>query len=244
MVGFRVKITTKWNPFDLLCPHYCRGCGKIGAVFCECCKNDINITKMKEWPNNQEKFLDKIFMVGWHDDVVGELIKEFKYNSVRALADVLADFLDESLPIFKDDIVLVPLPTIARHVRQRGFDHTGLIVRKLAKKRGYMMKKCLVRNKNTVQVGSDGEKRREQAKKAYKINGLIKKGKIYLLVDDVWTTGASMIEAAKIMKKAGAEQVMAAVLAVNRGKNKRSGFGGIGRATTEGVEYKIDDGVR
>ena len=55
--------------------------------------------------------------------MIGQLAKEYKYGSVVALADVLAGFLDSALPFFADEIIVVPLPTIARHIRERGFDH-------------------------------------------------------------------------------------------------------------------------
>lgn len=211
MAGFSVKITTKSDLADLFCPHYCRGCGEIGAVFCVCCKNYIHKLNF-----------DKTFAVGWYDEIVGKLVKEYKYNSVRALAAVLADLLDDALPIFGEEIVLVPLPTVTPHIRQRGFDHTGLIAKLLAKKRGWKVEKCLIRNKNSVQVGASREKRREQAKEAYRFAGKVDADKVYLLLDDVWTTGASMKEAAKIMKKNGAKRLMMVVLAVNRGDDERS----------------------
>ncbi len=239
MAGFGVKNTTKSNIFDLLCPHFCRGCGKIGAVFCECCKNYVSITKMDPGFNFHAQNFEKIFMVGWHDGMIGNLVKEYKYNSVRALAEVLADFLDEALPIFNEELVLVPLPTISSHIRQRGFDHTGLLAKKLAKKRGWQVEKCLGRNKNSVQVGANRNERKKQAKGAYKLIEEVNKEAYYLLLDDVWTTGASMTEAAKIMKNGGAKRIMGVVLAVNRGKDERSGFG----ATAKRVKDEVDDGV-
>ncbi|MBQ6511010.1 ComF family protein [Candidatus Saccharibacteria bacterium] len=241
MAGFSVKNTTKSSVFDLFCPHFCRGCGKIGAIFCECCKNYVSITKMDYDLDYDPEILEKIFMVGWHDGIIGKLVKEYKYNSVRALADVLAEFLDGALPVFSEEIVLVPLPTITSHIRQRGFDHIGVLTRKLAKRRGWKMEKCLVRNKNSVQVGASGDERRKQAKKAYRLNKKVDSDKYYLLLDDVWTTGASMREAATIMKKGGAEKIMGVVLAVNRGKDKRSS---VGRSASERVKDKIDDSVR
>ncbi len=243
MAGFSVKNTTKTSIFDLICPHYCRGCGKIGAVFCECCKNNINTRKIEWHPDRQKdsSLFDGAFMVGWHDEMIGKLVKEYKYNSVRALAEALADLFDMMLPVFMGDVMVVPLPTMSRHIRERGFDHMGLVAKKLAEKRGWKMGKCLVRNKNAVQVGASGDKRREQAKVAYKLNGNIDENAIYLLLDDVWTTGASMTEATKIMKKAGAKKVIIAVLAVNRGNNKGRGFG---RIITKGVEDEVNNGIR
>lgn len=238
MASFIVKITTKYNAFDLFCPHCCRGCGRIGTALCECCKNNININKINYCPKCHEsiglKKCEKCdlpfvmtFMVGWQDEVIGKLVKEYKYGSVRSLAKVLAELLDNSLPIFGEQIVVVPLSTVARHVRQRGLDHTDKIARELAKRRGFEVERVLERKKNGVQVGARAEVRKKQAKEAYQLAKKIDPKKTYLLFDDVWTTGASMTEAGKLMKKAGAKKIVAAVLAVNRGQRERRSFFGL-----------------
>ena len=116
---------------------------------------------------------------------------------------------------FADEIIVVPLPTIARHIRERGFDHMELICQKLARNRGWRYQKVLDRVNNTVQVGASKEERQRQAMLAYKVNQIIESSATYLLVDDVWTTGSSMIAAEKILKTAGAQRIVAAVLTVS-----------------------------
>ena len=73
----------------------------------------------------------------------------------------------------------------------------------------------LDRVNNTVQVGASKEERQRQAMLAYKVNQIIESSATYLLVDDVWTTGSSMIAAEKILKTAGAQRIVAAVLTVS-----------------------------
>lgn len=114
------------------------------------------------------------------------------------------------------DIVVVPLPTIGRHVRERGLDHTLRVARKLAKLRGWGYERILSRAADTVQVGSKEAKRQEQVKKAYRVQGKVDTGKMYILLDDVWTTGSSMLAAAKVMRDAGVEHMMGAVIAVGK----------------------------
>ena len=62
------------------------------------------------------------------------LINNYKYNSVRACGDALAELLAECINI--ESAVVVPLPTIGKHVRERGFDHTKLLARKLVRLKG------------------------------------------------------------------------------------------------------------
>ena len=157
-------------------------------------------------------------MAGWRDEKLGELVEEYKYQSVRELGQKLAEILDGVLPCFEEEVIVVPLPTLNRHIRERGLDHTYTIAKKLARMRGWQVEKILVRTGTNVQVGANRAERIKQASEAYglKEDARIDRNKLYLMVDDVWTTGASMEAAARIIKKAGARKLAAAVLVIGR----------------------------
>ena len=207
---FIVKNTTFPNLFDLLFPHSCMGCECLGSVLCECCKKNIlQATKTK-------KELSSIYAVGERSGLLGELIHDYKYHSIRALAKPLAELIDAALPQkLPKNCAIVPLPTATHHVRARGLDHTYLIGKNLSKIRHMPLKRILIRNKNTVQVGSDRNTRLKQATSAYALNPKIKinKNTTYVLLDDVYTTGASIEAAKEILKAAGAQKIIAALLA-------------------------------
>lgn len=207
-----VKNTTKINIFDLIAPHSCRGCGALGSILCERCKNNLKQTKI---PTKKGCSC----CIGQRDNVLAKLIHDYKYNSTRAAGPVLAELLNERIPIIEGSVVIVPLPTISRHIRERGLDHTLKIAKKLAKLRGknYQVKQLLIRNKNTVQVGTNRKTRIAQAQEAYKIvpNLKIDKSATYILFDDVWTTGASMTAAKKKLRDAGASKIITSVLAIS-----------------------------
>ena len=74
------------------------------------------------------------------------------------------------------------------------------------------METLISRINKTVQVGADEKTRKVQASKAYAVSGEVDPSKTYLLVDDVWTTGASMESAIRLMKKAGAYKLASAVI--------------------------------
>ena len=121
-------------------------------------------------------------------------------------------------------IVLVPLPTIRKHIRERGFDHTlrlcfelEQVLQEKLKGSGISVEyqSLLWRKNKTVQVGKEKKERVKQAEKAYGIREGIKieSKTLYILVDDVTTTGASLAAAKKILQ---ADQVWAAVLMKER----------------------------
>lgn len=227
-----VKKTFGGNVLDLVVPHRCRGCGELGRVVCECCKN-YNIWEREnicpkcgktiglEGCEECELGFRPMVCMGYRDELIGRLAEEYKFYGVRAIGEAIAEMVDGFLPKMEGEIYLVPLPTIRKHVRQRGLDHTLEIAKKLAKRRGWKLVRALERAEDTVQVGANAEKRRAQAKRAYRIaEGFVPCSEAtYILLDDIFTTGSSMVEARKVLKKAGARNVGMIVLA----KASRSG---------------------
>ena len=229
-----VKNTTFPSLLDLLAPHSCRGCGTLGTVLCDCCKKNIINSHFNFCPICKAKKstpscphcpdLPGTFIVGSRQDLIGQLVSDLKFHSVRALAKPLAEILNAilltELPDNNQKLILVPLPTIKKHVRARGLDHTLLIAKHLARLHlNCSVERLLIRHQNTVQVGADAATRRSQATSAYTLNPKLKidHTATYLLLDDVWTTGASMLAAAKIAQKAGIKlaNLKLAVLAVS-----------------------------
>lgn len=224
-----VKNTTFPSLFDLLAPHSCRGCGRLGSVLCGRCKkyiitNHQNICPFCKKQKTAEKCQDcpdfpPVYIVGRRDGLIGDLIQDFKYHSTRSLAKPLAEVLDHTLPTIDGEVRIVPLPTIPRHIRKRGIDHTYLIAKELSQLRGpqYKVDKLIQRKNNTVQVGSDKNTRKAQASKAYQITNpnSISKSMTYFLLDDVWTTGASLTAATNLLKKSGINKIVIAVLALS-----------------------------
>ena len=202
----RVKITTLEWVLDLIYPCYCKGCGKIGTVFCERCFFD-NRAKNRPFFTKNDKDFHEIFACGVRSGVLSELISQYKFRSRRHYRKVLAQELFETIKEFSEGFargekyVLVPLPTVFKHIRARGFDHIGLLCEEFAQLSGFSVVSALSRANSAVQVGSDAKTRLKQAKSAYRSDSkaILDPESHFLLVDDVWTTGASMRAAREVL---------------------------------------------
>lgn len=234
-MGFDVKITTKISILDLVAPHSCRGCGALGSVLCERCKKYNSESILKICSRCKKSILKchcqaPVYAAFYREGLMKDLVEEYKYHSVRATASILAEMLSltipENFPSESDthNVSVIPLPTVPKHIRERGFDHTLLIAKELGLIRKWKVEQALLRNKNTVQVGADEKTRKLQATSAYQISEKWLRhqkpktdgSKTYLLLDDVWTTGASMEAAISVLKKAGATNIASAVILTPR----------------------------
>ncbi|MBI5970655.1 MAG: ComF family protein [Deltaproteobacteria bacterium] len=139
-----------------------------------------------------------------------DAIHRFKYSNHLILAPAFADMLLRAvgdMP-FPDMDVIVPVPLHAGKLRQRGFNQSLLICRGIAKKlKVDLSYDNLVRAKATLpQVNLKAAERAKNLTGAFALRfAPAFKGKRITIVDDVYTTGATIKECSKVLKKAGAE---------------------------------------
>lgn len=251
---YRVKITIEKFILDMVLQNRCVRCQREGGIFCDRCKKYISIINPGYVMNDMygfEKLLVAGLKEGWFERMVRDFKYKGRRDYGEFLAEKLGEVIlgEVKRMRFGDElsnksgevtcgvlrkveteikeirqIVLVPLPTIRKHIRERGFDHTlrlcfeleNFLQKRLAKlgmKVEY--EDLLVRKNKTVQVGKEKKERMKQAEKAYGIREGIKieSKTLYVLVDDVTTTGASLTAAKKILQ---ANLVWAAVLMKER----------------------------
>jgi len=155
----------------------------------------------------------RAWCVGERKDALQRLIGLYKFERVRSAYLVLGDLLVAVLPDLPDDVVVVPVPTVPSHIRQRGYDHTLLLARRLARSKHLKLSKVLIRATDTMQRHTGASQRRSQAERAFIAGQTLDKNTTYLLVDDVVTTGATVNYAAKVLKNAGAGDVWVVAIA-------------------------------
>ncbi len=218
-----VKNTMRELLSNLVFPHYCCACGKIGSVICERCKYDIvnepyESCLVCRLPTAAAEALcrscrqpyTRAWCVGEHQGALRKLIADYKFNRMAAASRALATLLAETTPELPLDVTVVPVPTVAAHIRHRGYDHAALIARQFSQQKSLPFREILERATNDRQRGSGRRERIAQAKRAFAVRQPI--AGTVLLVDDVFTTGATLHYAAEKVREAGASDVWIAVV--------------------------------
>lgn len=152
------------------------------------------------------------------------LIVKFKYRWVTDILDLLVELLVSNISRFDlpQNAVLVPVPLHNRRKKWRGFNQSELIARELCKRFDAKGVDLLTRVRETrTQVSLAAKERKANMSGAFKVHPSLKlrmastvKGRKFILVDDVYTTGATMKECAKVLKRSGAKEVWGMVVAL------------------------------
>ena len=157
---------------------------------------------------------DMLWCFGYRRGSVAKIIDDYKFRRVQAAAGILGDLLDSVLPELPADAVIVPISTTSRNMRRRGYDHMRLIAKHLARKRKVGYSFLLRRRNNVVQhAARSSRQRKRQAKEFFEASQPVDPKKLYVIIDDIFTTGSTLAAAADCLRQAGAENVQAAVIA-------------------------------
>ncbi|MBU1045551.1 hypothetical protein KJ616_00315 [Patescibacteria group bacterium] len=218
---------------DAFWPKRCVNCNKLGQCLCADCFSLIDILREPSY----EKFrhLDGLHAAtAYNDKMVKSIIHLCKYNRLKELAPHLADLiiahfklLDNqtllSSRLFSEnqgcsDLIVCGVPMHRKKLKNRDFNQSEEIVRHFSEEFGlFFVPGLLLKTKTTrPQAELTKEERMENVLNAFEINPLFKqlvKDKEVLLIDDVFTTGATMEECAKILKQNRASRVWGAVVA-------------------------------
>jgi ComF family protein len=178
-------------------------------------------------------FLDGLVSAFSYHSPFKKIIAQIKFEpylfsaleELTASALVYLDSDNRFLPfrnfISKENPVVIPIPLYKGRLRQRGFNQAQIIGKKIVDHYGLVLEeKLLLRGRSTgPQFKLDERERRQNIQGALLIdkvrlgNCLTSRLPSILLVDDIWTTGATMKEATRVLKKAGIPKIWGLTLA-------------------------------
>ncbi len=199
---------------DLFFPKVCPLCGEDirgKDVLCPKCCSEIPPVPSEKTVVKAGSF-DRFFYRAPYSGVVREVIKAYKYSARISLSELLSDLAVELLETFPppENAVMTTVPITFSSLKEKGFDHMKKILGTVSKKTGIPSFDLLevVRQKNR-QAASSISRRKSQVtgkygvilRKFYKTSGTI------LLLDDVFTTGATVEECSRVLKESGASKV-------------------------------------
>jgi ComF family protein len=167
---------------------------------------------------------EKAAAYGSYDGGLRELIHLLKFEQVRPAANVLGRMLAEVIADLEvgfpsSPVLVVAVPLHKRKLRQRGFNQAELIARAALKLRPghrYVTQANLLerRRETKSQIGLTSHQRRENLRGAFVVGDAKEvTGRDILLVDDVFTTGTTASECARVLRRAGAARVWVATVA-------------------------------
>ena len=200
----------------MIYPPVCGFCGKLDKnSLCNKCKIRIQknaICKIEDY-RETTSFFDEHLYLFQYDGEIRNAILNFKFNEQAYIYKTFLEILKNNEKIctqIKKYDIIMPIPISKKRFKQRGYNQSALIARNLAKTLNIDYKEnVLVKIKDNKPQSELGQHERSaNVKDVYK---LIEPNKIYqkriLLVDDIYTTGSTANECAKVLKENNANIV-------------------------------------
>lgn len=226
---------------DLFFPKNCVNCQKLGTWLCENCQQTLDYNpnnyclhcyKKSELGNfcqaaKKNFSLEGIIIAGdYKNQTLENLVKTFKYKSAKGLSEILSDYLIKYInknPILKNffqklnfpNTLIIPVPLHRKRQAVRGFNQSDLIARNLSSCLNFTLdRKNLTRRKNNPpQAKLKGEKRLINLKNNFIWQGKALENQTIIIIDDITTTGTTLNECARALKRAGAGKIWGLVIA-------------------------------
>lgn len=202
-----------WNDFSPLPGPVCPRCGRpfespealthSPGHRCLSCRNEL-------------PHFDQSVSVGLFEGTLREAVHTFKYKPCRSLGRPLSRWMAENIGFEPGIDIVMPVPLHTKRLRQRGFNQSLLLAHGISRHYGLTLSfDNLARTRHTKpQVELSGKDRIANVAGAFSLRRPeLLAGTSVLLIDDVFTTGATLNECSRVLKDADASRVMALTLA-------------------------------
>ncbi len=205
---------------DLIFPEKCLICGVTGSIVCEKCEKTFKPLNCRIIETKQP--LDKLFCYSPYSGSMKTLITKFKFHKKKQAAPFIASYMSETiLPNIaageKENTILIPVPLHQKRERTRGFNQSLLLAKNISGRLKISYDNNIVgRIKNTAYMHCLSKTERfKNIKNAFIIKNIKSiENKNIIIVDDITTTGATLLQIASLLKKNGARTVYALTAAI------------------------------
>lgn len=204
--------------FPSRCPS-CRAYVEKEGQWCSICLEEILRNKNLAYDAEVRRYISPIIAIGKYDKGLKDLIHELKYQndfSTLPYIHTLVNKVDAEWQFSRFDFV-IPVPLYNTKLKKRGFNQVDKIFLPWAKAHKLNYQDILIRTRSTKsQFQLNPAERSENLHNAFALKENISiKGCSCLLLDDIFTTGSTLKNCAKILREHGAAKVSGLVLASN-----------------------------
>lgn len=222
---------------DLLFPPSCAGCKRAGTILCDQCAQSVEkinqaiclrcgrtqVTEANTLCSlclaDKQPVLTMVRAAAFHTEPLRAIIHNFKYGSRPELAQPLGRYLLATFAAAEWQRVAIdcvaPVPMFAARQKERGYNQAELLAASFCRTVRLPLATNLLRRIRftQAQVGLSAKERKDNVKEAFEASPAMK-GKNILLIDDVYTTGATLRSCAESALQQGALRVYALALAI------------------------------
>ena len=203
---------------DLLFPPRCAGCGRVDSMWCEHCQDALDATF---FPPRVAPLLpfEGIASTAVHQGVIREAVQGLKYGNAPVLAVSLGERLVKQLSNMNWSVdVIVPVPLHSTRLAERGYNQAQLLSEQVAEATHIPCSPNAVhRQRNTQsQVTLNASERQTNMADAFQANSPFVTNQRILIIDDVYTTGATLSACGQAILQAGAQTVYGLTVTVAR----------------------------
>ena len=206
---------------NLIYPPVCGICGKLNSDFlCKKCERVLEteaifgidkymaMTKIGKNDKNDKKYFNEHLYIFLYQGIIRRIILKYKFQERAYLYKTFVNFLSKNENFFekmrKYDTI-VPVPISKKRFKLRGYNQSVLVAKEISKIINMKIEtKCLVKTKNVIEQSKLNKE--ERIRNVEGVYELANESKLYkkriLLIDDIYTTGSTVNECSRILKKA------------------------------------------
>lgn len=203
-----------------LFPPACSVCGKIDKNWlCPNCQRRVERLEKSILVEIENQKYEKLLYLFQYESLVRKLILRYKFSNKAYLNHFFANRIAENeknCELLKQYDMIIPVPMHKKKKQKRGYNQTELVANELEKRLAIPARKDILSKvvNTTTQSKLSGKARQSNIQHAFFIqNDFEVEDKKIILLDDIYTTGSTSEECSRVLKEAGAKEILVLVLA-------------------------------